>query len=123
MRDGVLIKKVFEAAAKVLTEGLVSLGVLRGKTSALMAKKAYLPFFPHSIGHSLGLDVHDIGNLRGNNGARLETGMVFTIEPGLYFPKKIKNIPACGVRIEDDVLVTAGKCKILTAACPVERYR
>jgi Xaa-Pro aminopeptidase len=98
----------------------VELGVLKGKVSALMAQKAYKPYFSHGIGHSLGLDVHDVGNLRGNNAASLKTGMVFTIEPGLYFPKKIKNVPACGVRIEDDVLVTARKAEILSLGFPKE---
>jgi len=64
------------------------------------------------------LDTHDIGNFRGNNEAILEKGMVFTIEPGLYFSKKTGKIPACGVRIEDDVLVTERGCEILTPDFP-----
>jgi Xaa-Pro aminopeptidase len=120
VRHNVLIQKVYDAAAHEITVGLVELGVLKGKVSALMAQKAYKPYFSHGIGHSLGLDVHDVGNLRGNNAASLKTGMVFTIEPGLYFPKKIKNVPACGVRIEDDVLVTARKAEILSLGFPKE---
>lgn len=120
VKNNVLIRTVYDAAARELTHGLVSLGILRGKVSALMAKKAYKPYFPHGIGHSLGLDVHDVGNLRGNNEAVLKSGMVFTIEPGLYFPKKTKNVPACGVRIEDDVLVTARGAEVLSVGFPKE---
>ena len=120
VKDGVRIKTLYDAAAKALTEGLKELGVLRGKTSALLEKKAYRPYFPHGIGHSLGLDVHDVGDLRNNTSPKLEAGMVFTVEPGLYFPKRKGNAPACGVRIEDDVYVTKSGCKILTKNCPKE---
>lgn len=120
IRHGVQIKVVYDAAAKVLTEGLVTLGVLRGKVSKLVERKAYRPYFPHGIGHSLGLDVHDVGKLRGNNAAVLEEGMVFTVEPGLYFPRGTKKLPPCGVRIEDDVLVTKTGSRILGGAFPKE---
>lgn len=118
VKAGVKISAVYGAAAAVLTQGLVELKILRGRVSTLLEKKAFAPYFPHGIGHSLGLDVHDIGNLRGNNQAALEEGMVFTIEPGLYFPKKIGQVPACGFRIEDDILVTKSGCKILTPQFP-----
>lgn len=118
IRAGVTVEKVYNTAAKVLTEGLVYLGVLKGKTSKLLAEKAFKPFFPHGIGHSLGLDVHDIGELRGK--ATLEKGMVFTVEPGLYFPKRAGYIPASGVRIEDDVVVTEKGCTVLTSLFPKE---
>lgn len=118
--DGVKIFKVYMAAARVLTEGLRDLKVLRGKTSSLLEKKAYRPYFPHGIGHSLGLDVHDLSNHRGNNDAVLEAGMVFTIEPGLYFSKAVGKIPPCGIRIEDNVHVTRSGCEILSAGFPKE---
>ncbi len=114
VKDGVPIGDAYNAAARILTVGLIELGVLRGKTSKLMAKGAFKPYFPHGIGHSLGLDVHDIGNLRGNNKAPLRKGMVITIEPGLYFPKKIGRVPACGIRIEDDVHITSGGSEVLS---------
>jgi len=115
IRHGVKIKSVYDSAAKILTAGLVELRVLRGKNAQTFFKgQAFKPYFPHGIGHSLGLDVHDIGGHRGNNDARLEKGMVFTIEPGLYFPKKAGRVPPCGIRIEDDVLVTASGCQVLT---------
>ena len=120
IKDGVKIATVYMAAARKLTAGLRRLKVLHGDTANLIKKGAYLPYFMHSIGHSLGLDVHDIGKLRGNNRATLRKGMVFTVEPGLYFSKPVKDIPACGIRIEDDVLVTSNGCKILTRDCPKE---
>lgn len=118
IRHGVLVLDVYTAAARELTKGLVEVGVLRGKLDRLLAREAYKPYFPHSIGHSLGLDVHDIGSIRGNNSARLEEGMVITIEPGLYFPRPIKRVPAMGVRIEDDVLVTRTGAKVLSDGFP-----
>ncbi len=118
VRAGVRIGTVYDAAAKVLTEGLVELKVLRGKVSKLVANKAFRPYFPHGIGHSLGLDVHDVGRLRGSHDALLEPGMVITIEPGLYFRKKTGRVPACGVRIEDNVLVTKRGCDILSEGFP-----
>lgn len=119
VRSGVNIENVHESAARVLTEGLKDLKVLRGKTSKLLSDKAYRPYFPHSIGHTLGIDIHDIGNLRGGSG-KLLAGMVITIEPGLYFPKKIGRIPPLGIRIEDDVLVTKRGSEVLSEGFPKE---
>jgi Xaa-Pro aminopeptidase len=118
IKDGVRIRTVYSAAARVLTSGLVDLGILRGKISALMKKQAYREYFPHGIGHSLGLDAHDIGRLRNNNLAVLKKGMVFTVEPGLYFAKKTGKVPACGLRLEDDILVTKNGCKNLCSFIP-----
>ncbi|RIL10328.1 MAG: hypothetical protein DCC75_04570 [Proteobacteria bacterium] len=118
IKHGVLIESVYMAAARTMLQGLLDMRVVRGKLSTLLNKKAYKEFFPHSIGHPLGLDVHDIGNMRGDSQARLESGMVFTVEPGLYFPKAKGTIKPCGIRIEDDVLVTKQGCELLTAAFP-----
>ena len=120
IKHGVKIRTVYNAAAKVLTQGLKDLKVLRGNTSTLFNKGAFKEYFPHGIGHSLGLDVHDLSNHRGNNDAVLEEGMIFTVEPGLYFPKKIKNVPACGFRIEDDILVTKTGYENLSKDIPKE---
>jgi Xaa-Pro aminopeptidase len=119
VKHGALIRDLYLAAAKPLTEALVETRVLRGKVSRLVEKGAFKPYFPHGIGHTLGLDVHDVGNLRGNNEAILEEGMVFTIEPGLYFPKPIGRIEkGLGIRIEDDVLVTRRGCEVLSEGFP-----
>ena len=114
IRSGVRVSDVHKAAAIELTHSLKDLGVLRGSVSQLVAKGAYKPFFPHGIGHSLGIDVHDAAPEGGAGGLILEKGMVITIEPGLYFSKPIKGIPACGVRIEDDILVTSRGSEMLT---------
>lgn len=96
---------------KILTEGLVELGILIGHPDNLIKEEAYKQFYMHGSGHWLGLDVHDCGVYKINNSWReLEAGMVLTVEPGLYISNKITNIDkkwlGIGVRIEDDILVT-----------------
>jgi Xaa-Pro aminopeptidase len=109
-----------EAAVRVITQGLVKLGLLEGKVAGLIKTEAYLPFFSHRTGHWLGLDVHDVGDYKvGGEWRVLEPGMVLTVEPGIYIrpsprvPKEFWNI---GVRIEDEALVTAAAADVLTAA-------
>ena len=109
-----------EAAVRVITQGLVKLGLLKGRPAALIKDQAYLTFFGHRTGHWLGLDVHDVGDYRvGGEWRVLEPGMALTVEPGIYIrpsprtPKEFWNI---GIRIEDDVLVTSGAPEVLTAA-------
>ena len=118
IKAGVKINTVYMSAVKVLAAGLKSLKVLNGSVDSIIKNKKYLPYFMHSIGHSLGLDVHDLGNLRGSNSATLEAGMVITIEPGLYFNKGTKHIPAGGVRIEDDILVKENGFENLSEGIP-----
>jgi len=110
-----------EAAVRAITQGLVRLGILKGSLARLIKEGAYLPFFGHRTGHWLGLDVHDVGDYRvGGEWRVLEPGMALTVEPGLYIrpsPKVPKEFWNIGVRIEDDVLVTAqGAPEVLTAA-------
>lgn len=115
------IQAVYMAAVEVLTEGLKELKVLKGKTSDLIKKRAFAEYFPHGIGHSLGLDVHDVGELRGSTvNAKLQEQMVFTIEPGLYFPRPVGEAPACGIRIEDNILITSSGNKNLSMFIPKE---
>jgi Xaa-Pro aminopeptidase len=109
-----------EAAVRVITQGLVKLGLLEGKVAPLIKDQAYLKFFGHRTGHWLGLDVHDVGDYKvGGEWRVLEPGMVLTVEPGIYIrpsprvPKEFWNI---GIRIEDEVLVTAAGAEVLTAA-------
>jgi Xaa-Pro aminopeptidase len=103
---------------KVLTQGLVRLGLLKGRVSQLIKDQAYRRFYMHRTGHWLGMDVHDVGEYKvGEEWRVLEPGMVLTIEPGLYISpgkgvaKKWHNI---GIRIEDDVLVTKSGHEVLT---------
>lgn len=123
IKAGLPWEKMHEAAVKVITQGLVKLGLLRGNVHHLIATKAYLPFYMHHTGHWLGLDVHDAGRYAFNNKwRRLEPGMVLTVEPGIYISPDLKQVAKrwhnIGVRIEDDVLVTQKGCEVLTKKVP-----
>jgi Xaa-Pro aminopeptidase len=112
-----------EAAVRVLTQGLLDLGLLKGKLAALLKSEAYRRFYMHRTGHWLGMDVHDVGDYKvGGVWRMLEPGMVLTVEPGLYIPAGSKGVAKkwwnIGVRIEDDVLVTANGNEVLTAEAP-----
>ena len=111
-----------EAAVKVLTRGLVKLGLLKGKVRHLIKKGKYARYFLHRTGHWLGMDVHDVGDYKIDGEWRaLQPGMVLTVEPGLYFPAS-RNTPKqyhdIGIRIEDDILVTDNGPRILSAGVP-----
>jgi Xaa-Pro aminopeptidase len=123
IKAGLPWEKMHETAVKVLTRGLIKLGLLRGKLQTLLAKQAYLPFYMHHTGHWLGLDVHDAGRYAFNNKwRRLEPGMVLTVEPGIYISADLKQVPPrwhnIGVRIEDDILVTKKGCEVLSKKAP-----
>jgi Xaa-Pro aminopeptidase len=112
-----------DAAVEVLATGLVALGLLKGRPRQVIAKGGYRRFYMHRTGHWLGLDVHDVGDYKvGGEWRVLEPGMTLTIEPGIYLPAGEKGVGPrwadIGVRIEDDVLVTAGGHEVLTAAAP-----
>lgn len=159
VQPGVEYLDIHWLAATVISEGLIDLGILHGQTEDLVAMDAHALFFPHGVGHLLGLDVHDmedLGDLAGYEAGRqrgdrfglgflrldrpLRPGMVVTIEPGFYQIPTILQDPARrsqyqdavdwdrlaqfsdvrGVRIEDDVLVTAEGSEVLTAALPTD---
>ncbi|MEM1347279.1 MAG: aminopeptidase P N-terminal domain-containing protein [Myxococcota bacterium] len=111
-------------AHRALTQGLVDLGVLQGDIDALLEDKAHAPYTLHSLGHWLGLDVHDVGAYYESPDVSkpLRPRMVLTIEPGLYFPLRDPKVPEAlrgiGVRIEDDILVTDQGSENLTRTCP-----
>jgi Xaa-Pro aminopeptidase len=112
-----------QAAVKVLTRGLVKLGILKGKPGELIRKEAYRRFYMHRTGHWLGMDVHDVGDYKvGGEWRVLEPGMVLTVEPGLYIPTGIRGVSRkwwnTGIRIEDDVLVTRDGHDVLSQAVP-----
>ena len=115
--------KIQEVIVNTLTEGLVDLGILSGNIAELIETQAYKQFYMHNSGHWLGLDVHDCGTYQNKQQSRrLKPGMVLTVEPGLYFTPSDKLDPRwwnIGVRIEDDLLVTARGHTCLTAALPV----
>ena len=114
-----------EAAVKVLTKGLVKLGILKGRVPSLIKNEAYKPYYMHRTGHWLGMDVHDVGDYKVDGQWRLlEPGMVLTIEPGLYIQPDALEVDekwrGIGVRIEDDVLVTKKGHEVLTDSAPKE---
>ncbi|MCC8914990.1 aminopeptidase P N-terminal domain-containing protein [Xanthomonas euvesicatoria] len=120
-RPGVAYEAGHLAAVETLTEGLLRLGLLKGKLERNIADGHYKRFYRHKTGHWLGLDVHDVGDYRLAGDSRLlEPGMVFTIEPGLYVSADDSSVEAkwrgIGIRTEDNVLITADGHRVLTDA-------
>ena len=114
-----------DAAVRVITKGLIDLGLLKGTPTHVIKEQAYAKFYMHRTGHWLGMDVHDVGDYYADGKSRaLVPGMVLTIEPGVYVaqddeaaPKEMRGV---GIRIEDDVLVTESGHENLTAGVPKE---
>jgi Xaa-Pro aminopeptidase len=122
---GVTLDTIHQAATRVICEGLIELGVLRGSATAVEAEGSYKAFFMHKTSHYLGMDVHDVGRYFEHGKPRpLERGVVITVEPGLYFPLDAPEIAAryrgIGVRIEDDVLIEAAGVRVLSDGLPKE---
>ncbi len=112
-----------DAAVKVVTKGLVELGLLKGRVPTLIKNEAYKEFYIHRTGHWLGMDVHDVGDYKVDGLPRLlEPGMALTIEPGIYIPAGSKGVAKkwwdMGIRIEDDVVVTKDGCDVLSKDAP-----
>jgi len=125
VRPGRPFDAAHHAAVRVVAEGLCTLGLLKGSADAAIESGAYKAFFPSKTGHWLGLDVHDVGDYRVDGEARLlEPGMVVTVEPGVYVPPDLRGVAerwrGIGIRIEDDVAVTADGHEVLSAAVPRE---
>ncbi len=124
-RPGSTIATIHAEASKVLAQGLVDLKVMSSIPEELASDQTFKSFYPHGTGHWLGLDVHDnCPYTDGPEDIKFAPGMIYTIEPGLYFPKNATNIPAelrgMGIRIEDDILITADGYENLTSAIPKE---
>ena len=122
---GTAYEKIHQASVEVLTDGLLSLGLLKGSLKKNIESEAYKRFYMHKTGHWIGLDVHDVGEYKlGGVSRQLEAGMVFTIEPGLYIPLGTSGVPdkyqGIGIRIEDDILMTSCGADILTTDVPRE---
>lgn len=112
-----------EATVRVITEGLVELGLLKGDVDELIESEAHRAFYMHRAGHWLGMDVHDVGEYKvGGQWRVLEPGMALTVEPGIYIAADNQSVAkkwrGIGVRIEDDVVVTRNGCEILTSGVP-----
>ncbi|MEB3828830.1 aminopeptidase P N-terminal domain-containing protein [Phormidium sp. CCY1219] len=121
--------QIHDTALRVIVEGLLDLGLLAGDIDEIIKEEKYKPFYMHRTGHWLGLDVHDVGVYQnGEDPQPLQPGNVLTVEPGIYIGPETKpaeeqpEIPdrwrGIGVRIEDDVLVTAQGHEVLTAGVP-----
>ncbi|MEJ7713793.1 MAG: M24 family metallopeptidase [Pyrinomonadaceae bacterium] len=117
------MEELYNHSLRILTEGMVQLGLLTGDPQKLIEEEAYKPFYMHKLGHYLGMDVHDVGlyHLDGEP-RKLQPGVVVTIEPGLYIAAHAENVPdkyrGIGVRIEDDVLITESGNLVLTNKVP-----
>ncbi len=134
IRPGAAFIEPHNAAVRVLTEGMVRLGLLEGDVDKLIEEgdkfqnqkdqpQGYKKFYMHRTSHWLGMDVHDAGPYKiADEWRKLEPGMVLTVEPGLYIAEDIEDVDAryrgIGVRIEDDVLVTEDGCEVLSARVP-----
>ena len=107
---------------KIITEGLVELGILEGDVEILHQEGAFKDFYMHKIGHWLGLDVHDVGDyVEDGDYMKFKPGMITTIEPGIYISSTMdvdEKWKGIGVRIEDDILVTESGNINLTAKVP-----
>jgi len=122
-RPGVTLDDLHQRSVEVIVDGLLALGILSGDRRKNIDDKLYRPFFMHRTSHWLGMDVHDVGAYyRAQKPRPLEAGMVITIEPGVYIAASNASVApgyrGIGVRIEDDVLVTADGHLNLTADIP-----
>jgi len=122
LAPGVAIDVPGDAALKVLVQGMLDLKLLSGSLDGAIESQAYRQFYMHSIGHMIGLDVHDVGKRKINGEWRVyQPGMCTTVEPGLYIrpapnvPEALQNI---GIRIEDDVLITHDGHEVYTSEVP-----
>ena len=121
-RPGAHWNEPHDAAVRVLAQGFVDLKLCNGSVDTVLESGSYKRFYMHRTGHWIGMDVHDVGAYKlDNNWRALQPGMALTIEPGCYIrpaddvPQTFWNI---GIRIEDDVAITAQGCEVLTEAAP-----
>jgi Xaa-Pro aminopeptidase len=123
VKPGATVESVHTAALEVLVAGLIEVGLVQGDVGDAIARRAYERFYMHRTSHWLGMDVHDAGRYAIDGTSReLVEGMVLTVEPGLYVPvDDASEFHGIGIRIEDDVLVTATGAEVLTAAAPKNR--
>ncbi len=126
IRPNIKRSELHKKSEELLVKGMIRLGILKGNYKKIIKKQIHKKYYPHGIGHWLGLDVHDECPYKDENGDEiaLKKGMVLTIEPGIYIDKYDKNVPkkyrGIGVRIEDDILVTKDGRKNLSSAIKKE---
>ena len=126
VKEGNSIMEPQEVSEKVITNGLVKIGLLEGDPEELHKSGAYKDFYMHKIGHWLGLDVHDAGDyMEGDDFMKFKAGMITTIEPGIYISSSMNvddKWKGIGVRIEDDILVTKDGNENLTKKVPSDPH-
>ena len=121
IKPGVLRSDLQKKSEKLLVQGLIELKILKGNYKKIIKKQKHKLYYPHGIGHWMGLDVHDNCPYTDNNAKEipLQTGMILTIEPAIYIDKNDKNVPkkyrGIGIRIEDDILVTKDSYENMSA--------
>ncbi len=125
VKPGYSLPALHEKSCELLTQKMIDLNLLKGSVSENIENKSYLKYYPHGIGHYLGMDVHDVGfSKNGESPVPFKKNMVFTIEPGIYVPMDDdtapKELQGLGVRIEDDILVDDKSGINLTAQAPKE---
>ncbi len=125
LKPGILFKDLHEKGASLLTDVMLELGFLSGRKEDIISSNTHRKYYPHGIGHWLGLDVHDAGLYFVNGQPRsIEAGMCFTVEPGLYVPETDKDVSSeyrgIGVRIEDNILITTNGHDVMTSDAPKE---
>lgn len=126
VRPGVPFQKFQDTATSMLTELMLELGLLTGRKEDIIQAGEHKKYYPHGIGHFLGMDVHDHGLYYSKKGEprQIEENMVFTVEPGLYIPANdtsaAKEYRGIGVRIEDNIRVTATGYENMTVKAPKE---
>lgn len=123
IRPGVKFDDPHEIAVRILVEGMCRVGLLAGSSEQALGDGSWRRHYMHRTSHWLGMDVHDVGLYRvGGESRTLEPGMVLTVEPGLYVAARDDRAPerfrGVGIRIEDDVLVTADGHEVMTVAVP-----
>ena len=120
VKPGVPFLDLHQKTTDLVVDALLDLGLLSGRREDIIESRDYAAYYPHSMGHWLGIDVHDVGTYYHDRHLKekrvLEPGMIFTIEPGLYFTQKETRVPekyrGIGVRIEDNILVTPDGCEV-----------
>ncbi|MDQ7069053.1 MAG: M24 family metallopeptidase [Sulfurimonas sp.] len=120
VKEGVMKSELQTRSEELLCEGMIDLGILSGDIKKLLKNKAHKKYYPHGIGHWMGLDVHDEAPYKDEKGKEipLMAGMVMTVEPGIYISEDDMDVPkrfrGIGIRIEDDILVTKDGCENLS---------
>lgn len=119
---GFSLPELHQSSCGLLTEKMIDLGLLKGSVSDRLEDGSFKKYYPHGVGHYLGMDVHDVGlSKKGKDPVPFVAGMVHTIEPGIYVPEDDQQAPkelrGLGVRIEDDILITESGNDVLTGSC------